>query len=105
MRPANWSPAAMASRSAQASPPSRSSPHESNASRVGVSVLNWHLAHWGYRFNDGKLIGPLWENMGFRDVPRREFLTLLSDAVARPGKSGRWQVETDLDTVSRWQPE
>jgi leucyl/phenylalanyl-tRNA---protein transferase len=78
--------------------------HESNASRVGVSVLNWHLANWGYRFNDGKLIGPLWENMGFRDVPRREFLALLSDAVVRPGKSGRWQVETDLDTVSRWQP-
>src|SRR5450631_510422 len=78
--------------------------HESNASRVGVSVLNWHLANWGYRFNDGKLIGPLWENMGFRDVPRREFLALLSDAVVRPGKSGRWRVETDLDTVSRWQP-
>lgn len=45
--------------------------HELNASRVGVSVLNWHLANWGYRYNDGKLIGPLWENMGFRDVPRR----------------------------------
>jgi len=78
--------------------------HESNASRVGVSMLNWHLANWGYRFNDGKLIGPLWENMGFRDVPRREFLALLSDAVVRPGKSGRWQVETDLETISRWQP-
>ena len=78
--------------------------HESNASRIGVSVLNWHLANWGYRFNDGKLIGPLWENMGFRDVPRREFLARLSDAVGRPGKSGRWQVETDVDTVSHWQP-
>ena len=60
--------------------------------------------NWGYRFNDGKLIGPLWENMGFRDVPRREFLALLSEAVRMPGKSGRWQVETDLETVSRWQP-
>jgi leucyl/phenylalanyl-tRNA---protein transferase len=78
--------------------------HESNASRVGVSLLNWHLANWGYRYNDGKLIGPLWENMGFRGTSRREFLALLSDAVVRPGKSGRWQVETDLETVSRWQP-
>src|SRR5450631_4353200 len=78
--------------------------HESNASRIGMTVLNWHLAHWDYRFNDGKLIGPLWENMGFRDVPRREFLGLLSEAVRMPGKSGRWQVETDLDTMSRWQP-
>jgi leucyl/phenylalanyl-tRNA--protein transferase len=78
--------------------------HESNASRIGVSVLNWHLAHWGYRFNDGKLIGSLWENMGFRDVPRHEFLALLSEAMRQPGKSGRWQVETAIDTVSHWQP-
>ncbi len=79
--------------------------HESNASRIGAAVLTWHLAKWGYRYNDGKLIGPLWENMGFRDMPRREFLALLADAVRLPGKNGRWQVETDLDTVSRWQPE
>ena len=79
--------------------------HESNASRIGAAVLNWHLAKWGYRYNDGKLIGPLWENMGFRDLPRREFLALLSDAVRLPGKSGRWQVEADLDTVSHWQPQ
>jgi leucyl/phenylalanyl-tRNA--protein transferase len=78
--------------------------HEPNASRIGMSVLNWHLAHWGYRYNDGKLMGPLWENMGFRDVPRREFLSLLGGAVRLPGKSGRWQVENDLDTISHWQP-
>ncbi len=76
--------------------------YESNASRIGMTVLNWHLAHWGYRFNDGKLIGPLWENMGFRDVPRREFLALLSEAVRTSGKSDRWQVETDIETVSHW---
>ena len=78
---------------------------ESNASRIGMTVLNWHLARWGYRFNDGKLIGPLWENMGFRDVPRHEFLAMLSDALRQRGKSGRWEVETDLETVSRWQPD
>ena len=69
-----------------------------------MTVLNWHLARWGFRYNDGKLIGPLWQNMGFREVPRREFLALLRDAVAAPGRSGRWQVEADLDTVSRWRP-
>jgi leucyl/phenylalanyl-tRNA--protein transferase len=78
--------------------------HESNASRIGVSVLNWHLARWGYRFNDGKLLGPLWENMGFHNIPRHEFTGLLSEALRLPGKSGRWQVEGDLDTVSHWQP-
>ena len=78
--------------------------HESNASRIGMTVLNWHLAQWRYRFNDGKLIGPLWQNMGFREIPRREFLTRLAEAVKAPGKTGRWQVETDLATVSHWQP-
>lgn len=78
--------------------------HEPNASKVGMSVLNWHLAHWGFSFNDGKLIGPLWRSVGFREVPRAEFLTRLSEAVKKPTKSGPWHSETDLDTVSRWQP-
>ena len=77
---------------------------ESNASRIGMTVLNWHLAHWGFRFNDGKLIGPLWRNMGFREIPRRDFLARLVEAVRLPAKTGRWQVESDLDTISRWQP-
>ncbi len=32
--------------------------HESNASKIGLAVLCWHLAHWGFKFFDGKLIGP-----------------------------------------------
>ena len=59
---------------------------ESNASRIGMTVLNWHLAHWGFRFNDGKLIGPLWQNMGFREMPRREFLARLAEAVRAAGQ-------------------
>ncbi len=78
---------------------------EPNASRIGMTVLNWHLAKWGYRFNDGKLIGPLWQNMGFCEIPRRDFLERLPEAVRASGKSGRWQVETDLTTVSHWQPD
>jgi len=77
---------------------------ESNASKVGMSVLNWHLAHWGFHFNDGKLIGPLWQSVGFREIPRFEYLAHLAAATEAPGKSGRWRVEADLETVSRWQP-
>jgi leucyl/phenylalanyl-tRNA--protein transferase len=78
---------------------------ESNASRIGMTVLNWHLAHWGFRFNDGKLIGPLWQNMGFREIPRRDYLARLAEAVRLSSKPGRWQVEADLATVSHWQPQ
>jgi leucyl/phenylalanyl-tRNA--protein transferase len=77
---------------------------ESNASKVGMAVLNWHLAKWGYRFNDGKLIGPLWRDMGFREMPRAQFLARLSEAVKAPPRLGRWQVEGDIDTISRWNP-
>lgn len=77
---------------------------EPNASRIGMTVFNWHLANWGYRFNDGKLMGPLWRNMGFREIPRTEFLGRLAEAMRAPGHGGRWQVEADLETVSRWQP-
>lgn len=78
--------------------------HEPNASKVGMSVLNWHLARWGYRFNDGKLIGPLWRSVGFREIPRRDFLARLSDAARAPGKAARWQVEADPAEISTWQP-
>jgi leucyl/phenylalanyl-tRNA--protein transferase len=78
--------------------------HEPNASKVGMSVLNWHLTNWGFRFNDGKLTGPLWRSVGFGEIPRREFLARLSSAIREPGKTGRWQIEADLDTVSRWDP-
>jgi len=77
---------------------------EPNASKIGMTVLNWHLAKWGYRFNDGKLIGPLWHSLGFREIPRQEFLAHLAEALRIPAKGGRWDVETDIATVSYWQP-
>ena len=76
--------------------------NEPNASRIGMTVLNWHLAKWGYRFNDGKLMGPLWRAMGFHDMPRAEFLSRVDAAARLPGKTGRWQVEDDIGVISRW---
>jgi leucyl/phenylalanyl-tRNA---protein transferase len=78
--------------------------HEPNASKLGLAVLNWHLARWGFRFFDGKLIGPLWASLGCREIPRRDYLVQLAEAVRLPGMSGRWQVETDLATVANWRP-
>jgi leucyl/phenylalanyl-tRNA---protein transferase len=78
--------------------------HEPNTSKIGFSVLNWHLAHWGYAFNDGKVMTPPCHDMGFRDVPRADFLARLAHAEKRPGKSGRWQMEADAAAVADWQP-
>ena len=78
---------------------------EPNTSKIGLAVLNWHLAKWGYRFFDGKLTTPLWQSPR---LPRRAAARLSWHArrcVRLPSKIGRWQVETDLETASHRQPD
>ena len=78
---------------------------EPNTSKIGFTVLNWHLARWGFAFNDGKVMTPTTQDMGFRAIPRREFLTRLDDAARNPGRPGRWTVEADTTKVADWQPQ
>src|SRR5713226_2524298 len=77
---------------------------EPNTSKIGFTVLNWHLAKWGFAFNDGKWTTPTIAEMGFDLIPRAEFRARLALAAREAGKPGRWQVETDLKTVADWQP-
>jgi leucyl/phenylalanyl-tRNA---protein transferase len=78
--------------------------HEPNTSKIGFTVLNWHLVQWGFAFNDGKLMTPTCHDMGFREIPRHDYLGRLALADRLPGKTGRWQTETDIATVADWQP-
>jgi leucyl/phenylalanyl-tRNA--protein transferase len=78
--------------------------HEPNTSKIGFTVLNYHLSRWGFAYNDGKLLTPTTRDMGFREVPRAEYLARLSDAVRAPGKPGRWSVEADAREIADWQP-
>ena len=78
---------------------------EPNTSKIGFTALNWHLAKWGFRLNDGKWPTPTILDMGFRPIRRNAFLAELACATRRPGKSGTWTVEGDLRTVAAWQPE
>lgn len=77
---------------------------EPNTSKLGFAVLNFHLARWGYAFNDGKVMTPTTRDMGFRELPGSEYLTRLADAVRTPGKPGRWSTEADVTAVADWQP-
>jgi leucyl/phenylalanyl-tRNA--protein transferase len=77
---------------------------ETNTSKIGFTVLNWHLAKWGFVFNDGKMMTPTTKDMGFREVPRSDYLNRLAQAVRQPDRKGRWQVEADMKTISDWQP-
>lgn len=78
---------------------------ESNTSKIGFTVLNWHLANWGFALNDGKWPTPTILDMGFRTIPRAEFRRILDAHAGAPGKPGRWQVEASLETVAEWQPQ
>jgi len=77
---------------------------EPNTSKIGFTVLNWHLAKWGFAYNDGKILTPTTRDMGFREIPRTAFLARLTDAAKQPGRIGRWHTEADLATVADWQP-
>ncbi len=77
---------------------------EANTSKIGFMVLNWHLAQWGFAFNDGKLMTPTCHDMGFREISRNDYLQLLAQATRRPDKIGRWQAEADAVTIADWQP-
>lgn len=80
---------------------------ESNTSKMGFAVLNYHLARWGYVLNDGKDPTPTIDAMGFRQIPRAEFEAILRDNTAvgeMGGPVGRWSVEADIAKVAGWQP-
>jgi len=78
---------------------------EPNTSKIGFTVLNWHLAQWGFAFNDGKLMTPTCRDMGFREIPRWDFLARLKQAGKNAGRIGRWQTEADVAMVADWQPQ
>jgi leucyl/phenylalanyl-tRNA--protein transferase len=78
--------------------------HEPNTSKLGFAVLNWHLANWGYRLNDGKWATPTILDMGFRLIPRREFLSLVAKDTRDGGRPGRWRVEATPEEVAAWEP-
>jgi leucyl/phenylalanyl-tRNA--protein transferase len=43
--------------------------------------------------------------MGFRMIPRSEFLRILGEDAGEGGKPGRWTVEATPEEVASWQPE
>ena len=78
---------------------------EDHTSKIGFAVLNWHLNQWGYILNDGKNTTPTLVDMGFRAIPRAEFLQHLTTGTPGDGKAGRWQVESDTRQVADSQPQ
>ena len=77
---------------------------EDNTSKIGFSLLVWHLARWGFELADNKDPTKNVLDMGFRVIPRSEYLARLDAAPRESLRRGRWQVETDLKTLGDWTP-
>jgi leucyl/phenylalanyl-tRNA--protein transferase len=77
---------------------------EPNTSKIGFTVLNWHLGRWGFVLNDGKWATPTIRDMGFRSIPRAEFLRILERHAHGEVGPTRWHVEADVATVAQWMP-
>ncbi len=81
---------------------------ELNASKIGFSVLAWHLTQWGFVLADNKWLTPTTAQMGFHEIPRADYLRRL-DALAdappeAPWQGGRWAAEQDSRAVADWRP-
>ncbi len=76
---------------------------ESNTSKLGQAVLSWHLAKWGFHFDDSKWSSPMLTNMGFRSIPRDEFRSRLALAQRVP-VCASWEIETELHSIAAWKP-
>jgi leucyl/phenylalanyl-tRNA--protein transferase len=78
---------------------------ESNTSKMGFTLFNWHLSKWGFLLNDGKDPTPTIDGMGFRSIPREELQAILNRGTMEMCRPGRWVCETDLKSIADWQPE
>ncbi|MBX3518874.1 MAG: GNAT family N-acetyltransferase [Xanthobacteraceae bacterium] len=78
---------------------------ESNTSKMGFTLFNWHLAKWGFLLNDGKDPTPTINEMNFRMIPRGELQAILDRGTMETSRPGRWICETDLKSIAEWQPE
>ncbi len=64
-----------------------------DASKVALVTLVRQLDAWGFRLIDCQQSSPHVIRFGAEDIPRREFIALLSEAVTRPHRQGRWQFD------------
>ncbi|HMN51742.1 MAG TPA: leucyl/phenylalanyl-tRNA--protein transferase [Xanthobacteraceae bacterium] len=78
---------------------------ESNTSKMGFTLFNWHLAKWGFALNDGKDPTPTIDGMNFRMIPRAQLQATLDRGSMETCRVGRWQCETDLKSIAEWKPE
>lgn len=76
---------------------------EPSASKVALITLACHLQHWGFSTFDIGGYQPYLEPLGFRSIPRKQYLKLLKTGVSKNQDSAPWRIDEALDP-SIWKP-
>jgi leucyl/phenylalanyl-tRNA--protein transferase len=66
---------------------------KADASKVALVSLIRQLQAWGFRLFDCQQASPHVVRLGAEEIPRRDFLTHLSNAIRLPGRKGRWEFD------------
>jgi leucyl/phenylalanyl-tRNA--protein transferase len=69
--------------------------YESNASKAAFATLCNHLAHNGFDLIDCQVKTRHLMSFGAREIPRDEFVRILSESLDYPTQRGIWAFETD----------
>jgi leucyl/phenylalanyl-tRNA---protein transferase len=68
--------------------------HVPDASKVALVSLVRQLQAWGFRIFDCQQSSRHIKTLGAEEIPRREFLDHLADALTRPDRRGRWKFDS-----------
>ncbi|MBL7049372.1 MAG: leucyl/phenylalanyl-tRNA--protein transferase [Nitrospira sp.] len=66
---------------------------KSNASKVAFVKLVQQLQRWGFSIIDCQVTTSHLQSFGAQEIPRKEFLKLVTQALKTPGKNGIWDFE------------
>lgn len=75
-----------------------------HTSKYGLAVLIAHLQAWGFTHVDNKLQNPHTEALGFREIARADYVTLLAGPTPEALARRRWSFDAGLD-LSKWKPD
>jgi leucyl/phenylalanyl-tRNA---protein transferase len=69
---------------------------ERDASKLALLWLTGQLSRWGYALIDCQVSSAHLLSIGAEEMRRRQFLELLHEAVARPGRPAPWSFDADF---------
>lgn len=69
---------------------------EKNASKFALAVLNAQCRLWGFRFIDCQMYTPHLDSLGAAEMPREQFLMILSEALKEKNRKGKWIADEQI---------